>query len=383
MHYKTEHNKVWDVVDSIQKVIESLREGWMKYIAHQRFGEIFTERTFYTMEDYEFLMENISLMTSSHEGINIFFPLGFSAVYKQRIQALRKELKRVLREVVPIIMKKDKEEGENMRERINELLNNEITPEAILDAYMDEGLYLTFNEYLRSREGEKVAMFREFAFFLRGSMSHIGLPITKPNTKVFRGLTLSRNFADNWSLKKEKLILLPSYTSTSKKISVAKDFCNKVAKVKGERKVLMEITFVDNQDMFLKEMEELTKEDELYLGLYHGVDIAKYSSEEEVLLPPLYPLIIKDLEESKESDKILTVRCIAPLVLSFGQSRGWLCYYAGGVLGEEGELREAIINKMIKLLKLGILTTLDLCNLYILYIYIYIIFIYIYTQCNI
>ena len=26
MHYKTEHNKVWDVVDSIQKVIESLRE---------------------------------------------------------------------------------------------------------------------------------------------------------------------------------------------------------------------------------------------------------------------------------------------------------------------------------------------------------------------
>ena len=60
IHYITEHIKVWDVVDTIPKVIDCIREGWMKYIRYQRFGEVFTERTFYIMDDYEFLMKNIS-----------------------------------------------------------------------------------------------------------------------------------------------------------------------------------------------------------------------------------------------------------------------------------------------------------------------------------
>ena len=373
IHHKTEHIKVWDVVDTMPKVIDCIREGWRKYIRHQRFGEVFTERTFYIMDDYEFLMKNISLITSSYEGINIFYPLGFSAIYKQRIPALRKELNNILKEVAPLVMEEDEIDGQNMRERLNELLSYEITPEAILRTYTKEGLYLKFNEYSRSGEGEKVAMFREFAFFLRGSMSHLGEPIIAPNTKVYRGITLPIHFADYWTQNKGKLILLPSYTSTSKKESVAESFIGLQGVREGERKVLMEISFVDNQDIFLEQMEELTKEEELYQGLYHGVDIAKYSAipnEEEVLLPPLYPLIIEDIEQSREADKMLTVRCLAPLVLSFGQPRGLLCIYTGGVLREEGELREAIVNKMIKLLKLGILTTLDLCNSYI-YIYIY------------
>ena len=395
MHYKTENIKVWNVVDSIPKVIESIREGWMKYIQHQRFGEVFTERTFYTMEDYEFLMKNISLITSVHEGINIFYPLGFSAIYKKRIPTLIKELNRLLTDLVPIIMIKDRDEGDNMRNRINELLGqpltpaariNELliqplTPAAILSAYTKEGLYRTFNEYLRSGEEEKVSMFREFALFLRGSMSELGLPIIKSNTKVFRGMKLPLHFAHFWTQNKGKLILLPGYTSTSKKRSIAKSFIKMQKVEEGERKVFMEITFVDNQEIFLEQMEKLTKEEELYQGLYHGVDIIKYSEfkkEAEVLLPPLYPLIIKDIEQSKETDKMLTVRCIAPLVLSFGQSRGKLCIETGGVLGEEGELREAIVNKIIKLLKLGMLTTIDLCNLYILYIFVHYIYLYIY-----
>ena len=366
IHYKTEHIKVWDVVDTMSKVIEGVREGWRKYIKHQRFGEVFTERTFYIMDDYEFLMKNISLITSSHEGINIFYPLGFSALYKQRIPALKKELRKVLREVVPIVLGIDQIEGENMRERLNELLRDDnITPATIMSMYTMEGLYRTFNEYLRSGESEKVAMFREFAFFLRGSMSHLGQPIIEPNTKLYRGLKLPLHFADYWTQNKGKLILLPAYTSTSKKESEAKTFIDLQEVKNGERKVFMEITFVDNQGIFLEQMEKLTKEGELYQGLYHGVDIAKYSDipkEEEVLLPPLYPLLIEDIEQSREADKMLTVRCLAPLVLSFGQPRGWLCYSTGGKLGEEGELRKAIINKMIKLLKLGMLTTLELCN---------------------
>ena len=375
IHYKTEHIKVWDVVDTMPKVIDCIREGWRKYIKHQRFGEVFTERTFYIMDDYEFLMKNISLITSSHEGINIFYPLGFSAVYKQRIPALRKELNNILKEVVPLVMEEDEIEGQKMRERLNELLSYEITPEAILRTYTKEGLYLKFNEYSRSGEGEKVAMFREFAFFLRGSMSHLGQPIIEPNTKVYRGLTLPIHFADYWTQNKGKLILLPAYTSTSKNESEAKKFIDLQGVKLGERKVFMEIRFIDNQDIFLEKMEKLTKEEEVYQGLYHGVDIAKYSDipkEEEVLLPPLYPLLIKNIEQSRGTDKMITVRCLAPLVLSFGQPRNMLCYYSGGMLGEEGELREAIVNKMIKLLKLGMLTTLDLCNIYIYIYYIYI-----------
>ena len=369
IHYKTEHIKVWDVVETLPEVIDCIREGWRKYIRHQRFGEVFTERTFYLMDDYEFLMENISLITSVHEGINIFYPLGFSAVYKERIPALRKELSNILKEVVPLVMEEDEIEGQDMRERLNELLSDEITPEVILRTYTKEGLYLKFNEYLRSGNSEKVSMFREFAFFLRGSMSHLGQPIIEPNTKVYRGFALPIYFADYWTQNKGKLILLPAYTSTSKNESEAKKFGLQGV---GERKVFMEIRFVDNQDLFLEQMEKLTKEEELYQGLYHGVDIAKHSyipTEEEVLLPPLYPLLIEDIEQSREADKMLTVRCLAPLVLSFGQPRDNLCYLTGGMLGE-GKLREAIVNKMIKLLKLGMLTTLDLCNLYIYYIYI-------------
>ena len=372
MHYKREHMKVWDVVENMGEVVEGIREGWMKYIRHQRFGEEFTERTFYGMEDYEFLMQNISLMTSVHEGINIFYPLGFSVVYKQRIPALQNELLRVLSDLVPLVMEEDIIEGQNMRDRLNDLLSYIITPAAILRSYTKEGLYLKFNEYLRSGEGKKVAMFREFAFFLRGSMSHLGIPITNANTKVYRGFTLPIHFAHFWNQNKGKLILLPSYTSTSQKLSVAQSFIQLQGVKEGERKVLLEITFIDNQDIFLQQMDNLTKEEELYLGLYHGVDIAKHSvltDEAEVLLPPLYPLLIREIEQSIETDKMLTVRCVAPLVLSFGQPRGWLCSYAGGWLGEEGQLGEAIVNKMIKLLKFDILTTLDLC---IYYIYIYI-----------
>ena len=376
IHYKTEHIKVWDVVDTIPKVIDGVREGWMKYIRHQRFGEVFTERTFYLMDDYEFLMKNISLITSSHEGINIFYPLGFSAVYKQRIPALKKELSKVLREIVPIVLSINKKEGENMRKILTELLkldDENITPEIILSIYTMEGLYRTFNEYLRSGESEKIAMFREFAFFVRGSMSHLGEPIIEPNTTVYRGLTLPKHFADYWIQNQGKLILLPQYTSTSRKESEAKKFIDFQGVKLGERKVFMEIRFVDNQDLFLEQMEKLTKEEELYQGLYHGVDIAKHSyipTEEEVLLPPLYPLLIEDIEQSREADKMLTVRCLAPLFLSFGQPRNNLCYFTGGMLGE-GELRKAIVKKIIKLLKLGMLTTLDLCNVYIIYIYIY------------
>ena len=131
----------------------------------------------------------------------------------------------------------------------------------------------------------------------------------------------------------------------------------------------MQVDLVPDQNIFLDLMKRFTEEEEIYNGIYYPVDIKKYSvleEEEEVLFPPLYPIIIKNITQSTSADKMLTVQCIAPNVLSFGQPRNMLCLYTGGILKEEGIIREAIITKMISLLKMNMLTILDLCK-YILY----------------
>ena len=367
LHFQEEHIKVWLVTNNFREVIRALQEGWNLYIKHHKFEEVFTEKTFYTMKDYDFLIKNVSLMTSAHEGINIFYPLGYEAIFKQRYQVLVNELKTLQTDVVPVIKQEDTEEGSDMEKRIIELLAG-LNPLTILKKYTEEGIYRTFNRFIRSGNPAKMKYVKEFALHLRGSMCLLGSPVTKTNIRVYRGLYLPIHFANFWADNKGKVVLLSQYTSTSAAEGTAKKFIEEKS-IEGTRKVLMEIDLVSDQNIFLDLMKRFTEEKEIYNGIYFPVDIKKYSEyedEEEVLFPPLYPIIIQKITQSTDADKMLTVQCIAPNVLSFGQPRGGLCLYTGGQLGEEGIIREAIISKMISLLNMNMLTTLDLCK----YIYI-------------
>ena len=366
-HFQEEHIKVWLVTNDFREVVRALQEGWSQYIKHHKFEEIFTEKTFYTMNDYDFLIKNISLLTSVHEGINIFYPLGYEAAFFQRYQALVNELKTLQTDVLPIIKQEDAEEGADMEKLLIELLRD-LLPATILKKYTDEGIFRTFNRFIRSGNPAKMKYVKEFAFHLRGSMCLLGSPITKTNIRVYRGLYLPIYFANFWADNLGKVVLLSQYTSTSAAQEKAKEFIDEEP-IEGTRKVLMQIDLVSDQNIFLDLMKRFTEEKEIYNGIYYPVDIKKYSvykKEEEVLFPPLYPIIIQKITQSTSADKMLTVQCIAPNVLSFGQPRNMLCYYTGGILKEEGIIREAIITKMISLLKMNMLTILDLCK-YILY----------------
>ena len=367
-HFQEEHIKVWLVTNNFREVIRALQEGWRQYIKHHKFEEIFTEKTFYTMNDYDFLIKNISLLTSVHEGINIFYPLGYEATFFQRYQALINELKILHKEVVPIIKQEDAKEGADMEKLLIELLRD-LIPATILKKYTDDGIYRTFNRFIRSGNPAKMKYVKEFALHLRGSMCLLGSPVTKTNIRVYRGLYLPIYFANFWADNLGKVVLLSQYTSTSAAEEKAKEFILEEPIGEGMRKVLMQIDLVSDQNIFLDLMKRFTQEEEIYNGIYYPVDIKKYSvyeKEEEVLFPPLYPIIIQKITQSTSSDKMLTVQCIAPNVLSFGQSRNDLCRYSGGQLGDEGIIREAIITKMISLLNMNMLTILDLCK-YILY----------------
>ena len=367
-HFQEEHIKVWLVTNDFREVIRALQEGWSQYIKHHKFEEVFTEKTFYTMNDYDFLIKNISLMISAHEGINIFYPLGYEAAFVQRYQALVNELKILHKEVVPIIKQEDAEEGTDMEQRILELLVD-LIPASILKKYTDYGIFRTFNRFIRSGNPVKMKYVKEFAFHLRGSMCLLGSPVTKTKIRVYRGLYLPIYFANFWADNLGKVVLLSQYTSTSAAEGKAKEFIDEEPIGDGMRKVFMQIDLVPDQNIFLDLMKRFTEEKEIYNGIYYPVDIKKYSvieEEEEVLFPPLYPIIIQKITQSTNADKMLTVQCIAPNVLSFGQPRNWLCKYSGGQLGDEGIIRETIITKMISLLKMNMLTILDLCK-YILY----------------
>ena len=306
-------------------------------------------------------------MISAHEGINIFYPLGYEAAFLQRYQALVNELKTLQTDVLPIIKQEDAEEGADMENALIELLSD-LIPASILQKYTAEGIYMTFNRFIRSGNPAKMKYVKEFAFHLRGSMCLLGSPVTKTNIKVYRGLFLPIYFANFWADNLGKVVLLSQYTSTSTAEGEAKEFIDREP-IEGTRKVLMQIDLVSDQSIFLDLMKRFTEEKEIYNGIYYPVDIKKYDvyeDEEEVLFPPLYPIIIQKITQSTSADKMLTVQCIAPNVLSFGQPRSGLCYYTGGILGEEGIIREAIITKMISLLNMNLLTILDLCK-YILY----------------
>ena len=366
-HFQEEHIKVWLVTNDFKEVIRALQEGWSQYIKHHKFEELFTEKTFYTMNDYDFLIKNISLLTSAHEGINIFYPLGYEAAFFQRYQALVNELKTLQTDVLPIIKQEDAEEGAYMEQILIELLSD-LFPASILKKYTDDGIFRTFNRFIRSGNTAKMKYVKEFAFHLRGSMCLLGSPVTKAGIRVYRGLYLPIHFANFWAENIGKVVLLSQYTSTSAVEGEAKEFINREP-IEGTRKVLMQIDLVSDQNIFLDLMKRFTEEKEIYNGIYYPVDIKKYSvyeEEEEVLFPPLYPIIIQKITQSTNADKMLTVQCIAPNVLSFGQPRSMLCYLAGGILRQEGMIREAIITKMISLLNMNMLTILDLCK-YILY----------------
>ena len=362
-HFQEEHIKVWLVTNDFRDVIRALQEGWSQYIKHHKFEEGFTEKTFYTMNDYDFLIKNISLLTSAHEGINIFYPLGYEAAFFQRYQDLVNELKTLQTDVLPSIKQEDAEEGANMEKLLIELLVD-LIPATILKKYTDEGIYRTFNRFIRSGNPAKMKYVKEFALHLRGSMCLLGSPVTKTNIRVYRGLFLPIHFANFWADNLGKVVLLSQYTSTSAVEGEAKEFINREP-IEGTRKVLMQIDLVSDQNIFLDLMKRFTEEKEIYNGIYYPVDIKKYAvfeEEEEVLFPPLYPIIIQKITQSTDAGKMLTVQCIAPNVLSFGQPRNWLCYHTGGHLGDEGIIREAIITKMISFLKMNMLTILDLCK---------------------
>ena len=371
-HFQEEHIKVWLVTNDFREVIRALQEGWSQYIKHHKFEEIFTEKTFYTMNDYDFIIKNISLLTSAHEGINIFYPLGYEVTFVQRYQALVNELKTLQMDVLPIIKQEDAEEGADMEQRLIELLGD-LVPTSILKMYTDNVISRTFNSFIRSGNPVKMNYVKEFAFHLRGSMCLLGSPVTKTNIRLYRGLYLPIHFANSWADNLGKVVLLSQYTSTSAAQEKAMEFIYEGPIIEGTRKVLMQIDLVSDQNIFLDLMKRFTEEKEIYNGIYYPVDIKKYSEyedeeEEEVFFPPLYPIIIQKITQSTSADKMLIVQCIAPNVLSFGQPRKELCFYTGGKLGDEGIIREAIITKMISLLNMNMLTILDLCK-YILYIY--------------
>ena len=101
LRYHEEQIKVWLVTDDFREVINALSEGWNQYGKYHKFEEVFSEHTFYMMKDYDFLMKNVSLMTSAHEGINIFYPLEYTAVFEERRLALTKELINLHGKLVP------------------------------------------------------------------------------------------------------------------------------------------------------------------------------------------------------------------------------------------------------------------------------------------
>ena len=361
LHYHEEHIKVWLITNDITEVEKSLTEGYQEYIKFHKFEEMFTERTFYTMKDYEFLMRNLSLMTSAHEGINIFYPFGYGAVFMERQSALRVELKMMLKNLVPILAITNKEESEDMEKLLVQLLGSALTPKDILGAYTDEGIYLTLNEYLRSGDSIKIKDIKEFAYHLRGSMYQLGDPIIRPNTTVYRGLYMPIHSANFWAENIGNLVLLPSYTSTSLELEQALKFTK--GPTTGMRKVIMEITLIKDQEIFLEQMEKFTEEEEIYNGCYYPVEIKEYSKcpeEDEILFPHLYPLIIQEIKQSATKDKMLRIKCIAPVSLSFGQNRAWRAVRSGGQI-EEREYKKYTLTKMISLLNQDILSTIDLC----------------------
>ena len=363
-HFQEEHIKVWLVTNDFREVIRALQEGWNQSIKHHKFKEIFTERTFYTMKDYDFLIKNVSILLSAHRGINLFYPLEYEAIFYERYQVLINELTTLQTDVLPVIIQEDAEEGANMEQRIIELLAD-LIPASILNKYTDEGISKTFNRYFRSGNPAKMKYVKEFAFHLRGSMCLLGSPVTKTNIRVYRGLYLSFHFINCWADKLGEVVLLSQCTSTSAAEEKAKDFI-KEEPIEGTRKVLMQIDLIPNQNIFLDLMKRFTEEEEIYNGIYYPVDIRDYfvfEKEEEVLFPPLYPIII---DKITDADKILTLQCSAPNVLSFGQPRSALNVYSGGFSGNKGIIREAIITKMISFLNMNMLTILNLCK----YIYI-------------
>jgi hypothetical protein len=157
------------------------------------------------------------------------------------------------------------------------------------------------NLYLRYGNEDGFKLFKEYMFCLKASICQLGEPIVGTGQKLYRGLTLSREFLEKYREKKEQIILLNAFTSTTLDKDKTIEFA---LRNKGENFVILEMTTVNFDDSFAQFIADFGFPEEN--GVFFPADISKYSafpSEKEVLFPPFYPMKILDVFNETADNK--------------------------------------------------------------------------------
>ena len=313
--FPKENIKVWLITDNFSAILNSVRERSINE-QHNRLEEFFNKQTFYTEENSKELIERQEQLGSP----NIFYPQGYDILSPERMSRLEEKLRVLRRNLVPMICKRDKIRGREMKDRIRILLKNKLTKEDILSSYL-EGIYTTLNNYLKGADLETIRAFGEYELYLRACMSFFG-SVVKVKAVFYKGLYIPMHLASYWVHnigKVGKGLLLSSFMSSTSSLEEATKYIHEDKT--GMRKVILEITLIEDKEMFEKQLRKFLHEKSGNKGSFYPVNITKYGEMEEcmegeeLVFPPLYPLILQRIRLDRD---ILTVRSIAPVSLSYG-----------------------------------------------------------------
>eukprot|EP01022_Parablepharisma_sp_SALTPOND_P025303 TRINITY_DN585_c0_g1_i2.p1 TRINITY_DN585_c0_g1~~TRINITY_DN585_c0_g1_i2.p1 ORF type:complete len:522 (-),score=68.21 TRINITY_DN585_c0_g1_i2:374-1939(-) len=350
-HYKVECKKVVDVTNTFDNLEKALKNVHCEYMHFLRFYESRSEKTFYSQEDKDMIIESFKQEFGT-DTFSVFYPLGMKLVN------IKEMLTPKVFDEIEIAAKYDDE-----LERDIELIKNVLdhlrknnNMENIIESYTMEKLYYMLNRYLRYGKAEGFKLFKEYTFCLKGSMCELGIPVIEKGKKLYRGLELSEKFLNEYVNNTGKIVLLNAFTSTSTSIEEATEFAR-------DNPTIFEITLVDLDEEFDKFITEFKFPEEN--GVFFPVDISEksyFSKEKEVLFPPFYPMkIVKVCEvkiNGKSYKKVIAEAPFSVCVAGKGWSNNFLKKFADNM-----EWNKIYLEKIAELIEKNVMDKLSIGNL--------------------
>lgn len=281
--------KIVDVTNDFSGLESALQKVHCDYVRFLRFFDNRTEKTFYTREDKDTIINSLKMMVEN-AAFSVFYPLGMKYVETDQ------RLNEAVLAKIDSVAKGDSKVSPHYKAiaGVIEYLRHNHRMEHVIKSYTQEKLYYMLNLYLRFGNPEGLELFKEYMFCLKGSMCEKGLPVIEKDKKLYRGLRLPAGFLEKYREQKGKIVLLNGFTSTTTDPETAMRFMNMGTNFAA---TLMELTLTDFDESFNSFIMEFGFPEEN--GVFFPVDIAKFSEyegEKEVLFPPFYPIKILDIQ---------------------------------------------------------------------------------------
>lgn len=314
--------KVFGVASSFETLQMALRDKiYGSYMRFLRYYDIIEGRAFFTLAEKNIILK-ASTISYFNDKSSIFFPLGMG---KMKLDAYlsEKNLKKIEeavkidKELIKYMDRKDSSSDHLAKIiEVTAFLRAKKSMEDIAKSFEMEDFSYMLNYYLRSQNPQKLEIFKEYMFCLKASLCKLCKPAIE-KTIVYRGLGMSPDLYKEFEKNKGSCILLSGFTYACQNWKSAIEFAENNPHVCT---TLLEIHLEECDKKFEDFMKEFGFPEEN--GVLFPIEIVQSPDSNlkgELILPPFYPVEIKDIKNEEKFHRIILR---APIFVNIAE-RDW------------------------------------------------------------